>query len=83
MRIMNSNNGIIPHFYFINEMNNNQLIDDSSYLFQFYKKKFLENIISLTYIKSEFIEKNLNKFKDKLIYLEIQKKIIVRLLFME
>ena len=71
-RIMNSNNGIIPHFYFINEMNNNQLIDDSSYLFEFYKKKFLENIISLTYIKSEFIEKNLDKFKDKLIDLEME-----------
>lgn len=71
-RIMNPNNGIIPHFYFINEMNNNQLIDDSSYLFQFYKKKFLENIISLTYIKSEFIEKNLGKFKDKLINLETE-----------
>ena len=69
-RIIGLNNGIIPHFYNINEMNNKQLIDTSSFLIKQQKDKFLDNIISLTYIKSEFIEKNFNQYKQKLINLE-------------
>lgn len=68
--IMNLNNGIISHFYNINEYNINQLIDCSSYLIKNTKEKFLENIISLINLKSFFITNDFNKYKYNLIKLE-------------
>ena len=69
-RIMGLDNGIIPHFYNINEINNKQLIDSSSFLIKQQSDKFFDNIISLTYIKSEYIEKNFNKYIENLKNLE-------------
>ena len=70
--IMNLKNGIIPHFYNINEKNINELIDATSYYFKNNKEKFLDNIISLTYIKADFIENNFIRYKRNLIKLETE-----------
>ena len=69
-KILNLKNGIIPHFYNIREKNIKDLIDYSSFYLKSKKDDFLDNIISLIYIKSNFIRKNFNKYKSNLINLE-------------
>ena len=68
--LLNSKYGIIPHLYNIRKNNINQLIDSSSFYIKPVKEEFLHNLISLIYLKSNFIENNFNEYKSNLINLE-------------
>ena len=69
-KMMDNNNGVICHFYNINNSNFIDLINYSSFYIRQYKNNFLDNIFSLINIKNCYIKKNFVKYKKNLINLE-------------
>ena len=75
-QIMDKNNGILPHFYKLDESSIKYLIKYSSFLSKKLKNNFLDNICSLVNIKKYFISDIFNLYKENLI--KIEKEIFIR-----
>ena len=69
-QIMDTDDGVISHFYRINKLNIGNLIDFSSFYIKKKRNHFMDHIFSLLNIKNSFIYQNIDKYKKNLIKLE-------------